>query len=72
MNEKRVSLDDRKHMTFRQAEGTETAPAALKWGELDEDLRLEIWNAIHTFLELNRLEGSSYFSETSPAISLRR
>ena len=35
MNKKLVNIDERKQMTFRQAEGTEVAPDALKWGELE-------------------------------------
>jgi hypothetical protein len=63
MNEKVTSIEDRKRMSFRQAEGTEAAPAALKWGELDEDLRLEIWNVVHMFLELKRPSDSNFFSD---------
>ncbi len=75
MNEKPLTLEDRKRLTFRQAEGTEAAPAALKWGELDEDLRLEIWSVIHDFLELHRPGGGSFFRRTfirSLAEALRR
>jgi hypothetical protein len=54
MDEKSFSLSDRKNMSFRQAEGMDV-PVALKWGELDKDLRLEIWNVLHGWLEMHRI-----------------
>ena len=51
MNEKRVTLEDRKRMTFSQAEGIEELPAQLKWGELDDSLRLLLWDVLYGLLK---------------------
>lgn len=56
MAKRPTSIDDRKRMTFRQAEGLEKLPSALNWGELDDDIRLLIWDAYYEFIE----KGKNY------------
>ena len=51
------SIEIRKATSFRQAEGIEKMPSALKWGELDKDLRLELWNVFHGWLESYRIRS---------------
>lgn len=44
------SVKDRKGLSFREAEGLLSPPGALKWGELDYDLRIDLWDNIYVFL----------------------
>lgn len=37
-------------LTFRQAEGFDPLPQILKFGEIDQDLRLRLWDAIYSYI----------------------
>jgi hypothetical protein len=60
---KTPSVEDRKRMSFRAAEGGTGLPAALQWGQLDNGLRLQLWDAFHELLVNNLVPGNNWFDE---------
>ena len=44
-------LEDRKHLTFEQAEGAESLPSQLKPKELSAQLRALLWETIYKSIE---------------------
>lgn len=61
MRQQPPSLEDRKRMSFRAAEDGTDMPAALRWGELDQDLRLQLWDAFHALLMEGLMPNQSWF-----------
>jgi hypothetical protein len=59
------SIEDRKRMTFGQAEGIDELPAQLKWGELDDSLRLLLWDVLYDLLKDQTAHGTfgAYFRD---------
>jgi hypothetical protein len=46
-----VTIDERKKITFEQAEGAEPLPSQLQLGEVSPQLRALLWDRIHSYLK---------------------
>lgn len=62
MAKKSPTTEDRKSMSFREAEGTVEIPAQLGWGQIDRRLRLRLWDVLYTWLDNQsyRTHGGSH------------
>jgi hypothetical protein len=74
MAKRPISLEQRKSMTFLQAEGYEELPAMMQWGEIDNSIRLGMWDYFYALMHHSKQfsnYGLPYFQEDTKKLLTR-